>query len=202
MMRTFAIFIALATLTTGLLFAGGASAADGNPCGSSSFYNASASDYSVWRIEVREDEAAYVGPSIHDRLNHHWNQTAKRTYRWTSAAMPIDAGVSTQLMTISAAVIAEGVPALRRGDIIDVYVVQGFDYSEGRAPVVVRRVCGGRDLGCMDGLRKTQEGRVAGVEVRGADQGVSYRKRFPPAANVCCSAPRFGCGGEMAAMSH
>jgi len=106
----------------------------------------------VWRMEVREDEAAYTGPSIHDRLANNWSQTAKKAYRWTSATMPVDAGTSTKLMTVSAAVIAESVPLLRQGDIVDVAIVSGIDYRTGRAPVVVRRVCGGRDAGCMDGL--------------------------------------------------
>ena len=80
-------------------------------------------------------------------------------------------------MTVSAAVIAEGVPVLERGDIVDVAVVsQEIDYSQGRAPVIVRRVCGGRNVECLDGLRRTQEGSVAGVKVGGGYSVARNRK--------------------------
>ena len=151
-MQRVLVFIACVALATGLLLARGAGAAVGNPCSTSSFYNASASDFSVWRMEVLVDEAAYSGPSIHDRLVHNWSQKAKRNYRWTSTTMPIDAGTSTKWMTVSAAVIAESVPVLQQGDIVDVAIVSRIDYRKGRAPVVVRRVCGGRDAGCLNKL--------------------------------------------------
>jgi len=169
MMRSFATFIALVTLATGLLLAGRTSAAAGNPCSNSAFHSGSpAREGSTWRMKVNVDEAVYTGPSIHDRLANNWSQTAKKAYRWTSVTMPVDTGTSTQLMTVSAAVIAEGVPVLKRGDVVDVFVVpQLIDYSEGRVPVIVRRVCAGRDVGCLDRLRRMQDGRVSGVEVGG-----------------------------------
>jgi len=168
MMRSFATFIALVTLATGLLLAGRTSAAAGNPCSNSAFHSSNpVREGSTWRMKVNVDEAAYGGPSIHDRFNHHWSAEAKKRYRWTSVAMPIDTGASTQLMAISAAIIAESVPALKSGDIVDVDVVLGIDYSRGRAPVVVRRVCAARDTGCLDRLRKAPDGRESGVEVAG-----------------------------------
>jgi hypothetical protein len=152
-------------------------------------------------MEVRVDEAAFSGPSVKDRLTHNWNDAAKRTYRWTSTAMLVDAGTSTRLMTISAAMIGEGVPLLERGDIVDVYVVlQGIDYSRGRAPVVVRRGCSVRDERCLDGLRKKQEGRVAGVAI-GSDYSVASDKRFAkPPGNLSCVLQKVGCSGELAAV--
>ena len=151
-------------------------------------------------MEVREDEAAYRGPSIRDRLNHNWSADTKRSYRWTSTAMPVDAGTSTQLMAISAAVIDQGVPALEKGDIVDVAMLPGLDYSQGRAPVVVRRVCAARDDGCLDGLRKMHEGRVAGVAI-GSDYSVASDKRFAkPLGNLSCVLQKSGCSGELAAV--
>ncbi len=153
-MRRFAVFIALATLATASVFIGCASAADGNQCEGATFSSGTpVVQNAVWRMEVLIDEAAYNRPSIHDRLNHNWTSDAKTNYRWTSTAMPVDAGESTQLMIISAAVIGEGVPLLEKGDIVDVYVVsRGIDYGKGRAPVVVRRICAARDERCLDGL--------------------------------------------------
>ena len=155
----------------------------------------------MWRMEVREDEAAYNGPSIHDRLNYHWSHTAKRRYRWTSAVMPVDAGTSTQLMAISAAVIGEGVPLLERGDIVDVEVVPRIDYSQGTAPVILRRVCAARNVGCLDGLRRTQGGRVAGVEVKGGSSVAGDRKHSPLLGNLGCASLKSDCRGEVAAAS-
>jgi len=205
-MRRFAVSIALATLATASIFIGCASAADGNQCEGTTFYggtpvvqNAAA----IWRMEVREDESAYRGPSIHDRLNHHWSQTAKRTYRWTSTTMPIDSGSSTELMAISAAVIAESVPHLERGDIVDVYaVLQGIDYSKGRAPIILRRVCAARDEVCLEALRKTQEGRESGVEVGGGYSVAGNRNLSPPPENLGSALLKDGCQRAMAAASH
>jgi hypothetical protein len=151
-------------------------------------------------MEVREDEAAYAGPSIHDRLNYNWSQTAKRTYRWTSAVMPVDAGTSTQLIAISAAVIAESVMHLERGDIVDIVVVQEIDYRKGRAPVVMRRVCSVRDEACLDGMRRTQEGRVAGVAVKGVVQGASYRRFAKQSENLGWVSQKVSCRGEVTAV--
>ena len=169
MRQTYAIFMLLVTLAAGLLPAECASAAAGSSCGNSAINGGTAvPEGSTWRMEVSEDEAAYNGPSIHDRLTNNWNQQGKQSYRWTSLTMPVDAGTSTRLMTVSAAIIAESVPRLKRGDVVDVFVVpQGIDYSRGRAPVVVRRVCAVRNVGCLDGLRKAPDGRESGVEVGG-----------------------------------
>jgi len=204
MMRSFAITIALVTLAIGFLHAGSASAAESKPCSRSAFHSSSpVREGSTWRMEVREDEAAYTGPSIHDRLNHNWNQTAKKRSRWTSITMPVDAGTSTELMAISAAVIGQAVPTLHRGDIVDVYVaaLQGIDYSKGRAPIILRRVCGGRDVGCLDGLHRTREGSVAGVEVGGGYSVTGGGKRLQSVTNLRRAALLGGCRGEMAALS-
>ena len=110
--------------------------------------------------------------------------------------MPIDAGMSTKLMTLSAAVIGDEVPALMEGDIVDVYVMsQLVDYSQGRAPVILRRVCSVRDEACLDGMRRTQEGRVAGVELKGGDKVASGKRSFSVLASGSCSIPRDGCRG-------
>jgi len=202
-MRIVAAFIVVAVLSAGLLLAGGAAAAQDNPRNSGAFCSATPTvDGSMWRMEVSEDEAAYAGPSIHDRFNHHWSAEAKKRYRWTSVAMPIDTGASTQLMAISTAIIAEGVPALKSGDIVDVAVgSQLIDYSKGRAPVIVRRVCAARDERCLDGLHKRQEGRVAGVEVGGRYSVAGNRKLSPPLGNLGCASLKSDCRGEVAAAS-
>ena len=200
MRQTYAIFMLLVTLAAGLLLAGGAAVAGGNLCRNSAINGGTAVlEGSTWRMEVSEDEAAYNGPSIHYRLNHNWSQQAKRNHRWTSTAMPMDTGASTQLITVSAAVIAEGVPVLKRGDVVDVFVVpQLIDYSRGRAPVILRRVCGGRDVRCLDGLRRTREGSEAGAEVGGGYSVAGDRKLWPPLANRGRSALWGGCRGEVA----
>jgi len=200
-MPRFATCIAFVALTTGLLHAGSVAAAAGHPCSRTAINGGTAVlEGSVWRMEVLVDETAYTGPSISDRLNHNWNQQAKRNHRWTSAVMPVDAGTSTRLMTISAAIIAESVPLLRQGDIVDVAIVSGIDYRKGRAPVIVRRVCGGRDVRCLDGLRRMQEGRAAGVKVGGGYSVAGDRKHSPPLANRGRSALWGGCRGEVAAV--
>jgi len=103
-------------------------------------------------------------------------------------------------MTVSAAVIGDGVPVLEKGDIVDVFVVPGIDYSRGRAPIVVRRVCAGRDYGCLDELRRTKDGRVAGVVVGGSYSVAGNRKLVPPVSNRGRSALQGGCRGEVAAV--
>ena len=114
--------------------------------------------------------------------------------------MPVDAGTSTELMAISAVVIGDGIPVLAKGDVVNVYVVPGIDYSEGRAPIVVRRVCAGRDKPCLDGMRRTQEGKVAGVAI-GSDYSVASDKRFAkPPGNLSCVLQKVGCSGELAAV--
>ena len=108
--------------------------------------------------------------------------------------MPVDTGSSTELMAISAAVVGEGVPHLERGDIVDVAIsLQGLDYSEGRAPIVVRCVCVARDGDCLDGLRRMQNGKVSGVEINGAYPVASHRKLSPPIANCGCASLKSGC---------
>ena len=115
--------------------------------------------------------------------------------------MPVDTGTSTQLMTISGAVIGEGLPQMEKGDIVDVAVLsQELDYGEGTAPVILRRVCAARDEGCLDELRRTQGGKVSGVTVKGAGQRASYRRLSPPLANCDCALQKVGCSGEMAAV--
>jgi hypothetical protein len=115
--------------------------------------------------------------------------------------MPVDTGTSTELMTISAAVIGDDVPVLAKGDIVDVAMLQGLDYSKGRAPVVVRRVCAGRDEGCVDELRKTQAGKESGVEVGGGYPAVGHRKLSPPLANLGSALLKDGCLEAMASAS-
>jgi hypothetical protein len=200
-MMRFATLIALVTMPTGLLLAGDAAVAEGNPCNSSAFYSSTPGfENAIWRMEVRVDEAAFIGPSVRDRLDHNWTNDAKRTYRWTSATMPLDAGTSTQLMAISAAVIAEGLPLLEGGDIVDVQVVsRGLDYGKGRASVIAQRICAARDKPCLDKLRRTQGGKVSGVEIKGGDQVVGQVKSSPVLANGSCSIPQDGCRGEVAA---
>jgi len=196
-MRNIAGLIALAALATCLLLAGRSSVADGNQCEISSSLVA---QKAVWRMEVGVDEAAFSGPSVKDRLNNNWSDEAKRTYRWTSATMPFDASRSTELMTISAAVIGEGLPLLERGDIVDVAVVsQGIDYSKGGAPIILQRVCAARDEVCLNELRKTQEGRVSGVEIKGGYPAAGHRKLSPPLASFGCALKKVSCTGEVAA---
>lgn len=201
-MRRFAVFIALATFATVSVFTGRAAVAEGNPCRNISLNSGTPQEHSVWRMEVRVDEAAYEGPSIHDRLTYNWNDEAKRSYRWTPAVMPISDGMSSRLLTISPAVIGEGVPLLKRGDIVDVAVaVAHIDYSRGRASVILNRVCSVREEGCLDGLRTRQDGRVSGVEIKGGDLVAGHRRFSPPFANFSYSAPKVRCRGEMAAVS-
>ena len=205
-MRNIAGFIALAVLATCLLLAGRSSVADGNQCGSSTINSgASVVQNAVWRMEVRVDEATFNGPSIKDRLNYHWSDEAKKNYRWTSTAMPVDTGASTQLMAVSAAVIGEGIPLLERGDIVDVYVYvasHGLDYSQGRASVILQRVCAAQDKPCLDILRETQDGKVSGVEIKGGDLVAELSRSSSLLANRNCSAPKDRCRCAMAAVSH
>ena len=198
-MRNISGFIALLALAACLLLAGRASATDGHQCGTTSL---PVVQNTVWRMEVGVDEAAFSGPSIHDRLIYNWSDEAKRTYRWTSTAMPVDAGTSTELMTVSAAVIGDDVPVLAKGDIVDVYVASHeIDYSRGRAPVVVRRVCAARDERCMNEVRRRQEGRVAGVEVKGVYPLAGDKKLSSLLANLGCTSPQVSCSGDAAAVS-
>ena len=184
-MTKYAAFIVLATIAAVSMLTGRTAVAGGNPCNSRACYRVAAGfGGAVWRMKVLVDEPAFRGPSIHDRLNYDWTNKASRSYRWTSVGMLVDTGASTQLVTISATAIAAGVPLLRKGDIVDVAVAaQGIDYSKGRAPVIVRRVCAARDERCLDGLRKKQNGRESGVEVRGGYRVASNRKRFSSVAN-------------------
>jgi len=161
-MKKYAVFIALATIVTVSMLTGRAAVAEGNPCNSRACYSSAAGlESAVWRMEVLVDEAAFRGPSVHDRLSYNWTNAASRRYRWTSTVMPVDTGVTTQLVTISATPIAAGVPPLDKGDIVDVCVgsQEEVDYSKGRAPMILRRVCAARDEVCMGRLRKTHNRR-------------------------------------------
>ncbi len=199
-MEKCAIFIALATIATVSMLTGRTAVAEGNPCNNSACYSSAPGlESAVWRMEVLVDEAAFRGPSVRDRLSYNWTNAASRRYRWTSTVMPVDTGVSTQLMTISATVIAAGVPLLEKGDVVEVAVVlQGVDYSRGRASIVLRRVCSVRDERCVGELRGMPEGRVSGVEIIG-DQVAAYRKPSPPLANLGSALSNDGCRAEMAA---
>jgi hypothetical protein len=199
-MKKYAVFIALATIATVCVLAGRAAVADGNPCNGSARYSSTPGlESAVWQMEVLVDEAAYTSPSIRDRLNYNWTNEALRRYRWTSTVMPVDTGVSTQLMTISATIIAAEVPLLKKGDIVEVAVVlQGIDYSRGRASIVLTRVCSVRDERCVGELRWMRESRVSGVEIRG-DQAIASRKPSASVANPGSALFNDGCRKEMAA---
>jgi hypothetical protein len=199
-MKKYAVFIALATIVTVSMLTGRAAVAGGNPCNSRACYSSAAGlESAVWRMEVLVDEAAYTSPSIRDRLNYNWTNEASRRYRWTSTVMPVDTGVSTQLMTISATVIAAGVPQLRKGDAVEVAVVrQGIDYGRGRASIILRRVCSVRDERCVGEMGRMREGRVSGVEIR-CDQAAAYRKPSPPLPNLGSALSNDACRGELAA---
>ena len=115
--------------------------------------------------------------------------------------MPVDVGTSTRLMAVSAATIGEGVPVLKGGDIVDVYVVsRAFDYGKGRASAILNRVCAARDKPCLDKLRETQDGKVSGVEIKGGDLVAGQVRSSPLLANPSCSIPKDKCRGEMAAV--
>jgi len=199
-MKKCAVFIVLATIATVSVLTGRAAGAEGNPCNGSACYSvAPCFESAVWWMEVAVDEAAYTGPSIRDRLNYNWTNEASRRYRWTSTVMPVDTGVSTRLMTISATAIAAGVPLLEKGDVVEVAVVlKGIDYSRGRAPVILRRVCSVRDERCVGEMGRMREGRVSGVEIR-CDQAAAYRKPSPPLPNLGSALSNDGCRGELAA---
>jgi len=190
-MKQFVVFIALATIAAVSVLRGRAAVAGGDLCSNSACYSAALGfGGAVWRMKVLVDEAAFRGPSVHDRLSYNWTNAASRRYRWTSTAMPVDTGASTQLVTISATPIAAGVPPLDKGDIVDVYVGsrEEVDYSKGRAPMILRRVCAARDEVCMGRLRKTHNGRESGVEAGSGYRVASNRKLFPPVANLCRAA--------------
>jgi hypothetical protein len=153
-------------------------------------------------MEVGVDEAAFSGPSANDRLNYNWSDEAKRSYRWTSATMPFDAGSSTELMAISAAVIGEGLPLLEKGDIVDVAVLsQGLDYGEGTASVILKRVCAAQDKPCLDRLRESQDDKVSGVEIKGGDRAAGDRRFSPAPATPRYAAPTGVCRREIVSTS-
>ena len=186
-MKQFVVFIALATIAAVSVLRGRAAVAGGDLCSNSACCSAAPGFAgAVWRMKVFADEAAFRGPSVHDRLSYNWTNAASRRYRWTSTVMPVDTGVTTQLVTISPTLIAAGVPPLDKGDIVDVYVGsrEEVDYSKGRASMILRRVCAARDEGCLDGLRKKQNGRESGVEVGGGYRFASTREPFPSVANL------------------
>ena len=197
----YAVFIALATIAAVSVLRGRAAVAGGDLCSNSACYSAAPGfGGALWRMEVLVDEAAFRAPSVRDRLSYNWTNAASRRYRWTSIVMPVDTGTSTQLATLSAAVIAAGVPLLEKGDIVDVYAgsQEEVDYSKGRAPIVVRRACSVRDESCIDELRRIQNGRVSGVEIR-CDQAATYWKPSPPLPNLGSALSNNGCRGELAA---
>ena len=78
-------------------------------------------------------------------------------------------------------------------------VLQDIDYSKGMAPVVVRRVCGGRDVGCLDGLRRRQEGRVAGVKDGGGHSVAGGRRFAKPPGYLGRVSQNVDCSGDVAA---
>jgi hypothetical protein len=81
-----------------------------------------------------------------------------------------------------------------------VYVVSGIDYSRGRAPVVVRRVCRARDEGCLDGLRRIQDGKVAGVEVRDGYSVAGDRRFAKQSENLGWVSQKVSFRGEVTAV--
>lgn len=93
---------------------------------------------------------------------------------------------------ISAAVIGEGIPLLERGDIIDVYLFSSekIDYSQGRASIILQRICSVRDEACINELRKTQGGWASGMEIKELYPFATHRKLSPPFKSDSCARPR------------
>jgi hypothetical protein len=156
---------------------------------------------SVWRMAIRVGELNYPGPDVRDRYEHNWNDDAKNNYRWAFPIMAVGSGLSALLIPIPAAVIGQGVPILEKDDIVDVYLAyDGMDYGKGRAPIILQRICSGKDDACIKHLRATQGGKIAGVEIEGVYPFPSARKLSPPLKNHHCAVEfiaHLGCSGEL-----
>ena len=149
-------------------------------------------------------ELTYPGPDLRSRFENNWTDEARKNFRWAYPIMGMKGGWITQ----SAAVIADGVPILEKGDVVDVYLAYFKDFSKGKAPIILKRICSIHDKPCIDALRAKQRGRAVGVEIQDmfAEAATAMYPRpgdtklSPPLENYDCALvllARFGCHGEL-----
>jgi len=187
MKSIFIKLVVLATLTTVSLLTGCASVPP-----------VSIRDGDTWRMEVRNDEVVYRGPSLMEGHRFNWTDKAKADYRWVETAMAVGDGFSKGYVVFSAAVIGEGVPLLEKGDVVDVYLdLENWDYNVGKAPVVLRRICSANDAACLAKLRRTQGGLISGVNVTDEYPPVAYPALSAPLKSHHCAFLVFGCTGRL-----
>lgn len=115
---------------------------------------------------------ASPGPALLNRSN--WTDKAKK-YRWANTFVHTGPVHYSGYFKPSFAKIADGIPRLHRGDIIDVlYKKAGYEYDleNLKAETVVKFVCAASDKKCIKDLEKSNKwGVSSGYEVQ-------YSKEF------------------------
>lgn len=111
------------------------------------------------------------GPALVFRRT--WSDNAKK-YRWVNTFVKTGSSHYSGYNMPSFSIIADGVPALHEGDIVDVLYLDGqydFDYDKLVADKVIKLVCKFDDTACIENIKKSNKwGAVTGFEVKYSDE--------------------------------
>ncbi|MYM30654.1 hypothetical protein GTP58_20180 [Duganella sp. CY15W] len=109
---------------------------------------------------------------------HHWDENSIQ-YRWIWPQATMRRDLYAQVNEI--AVVADGVPFLRHGDLVDVFVppFETYNYGQLKAPIVIRLVCKADDSDCIEKSKKELGGKNEIVSKGSPDLSrVAFTKTF------------------------
>ncbi|MGP1718246.1 MAG: hypothetical protein ACTS9Y_13805 [Methylophilus sp.] len=136
-----------------------------------------------WRTEdtvYHRMTRASLGPGLLFRST--WNDTAKK-YRWINTFTRTGPTHYSGYHAPSFAVIADDVPAVEKGDIIDVWYMKvqyGHDYDKLIADKVIRLVCKSTDETCISGVKKSNQWNKEYGFIAPADESLLSNLKFSP----------------------
>lgn len=114
------------------------------------------------------------GPSVFMRGT--WGDTAKK-YRWVNAFVKTGAAHYSGVTMPSFSMIADGVPLINEGDIVDILYLKNeydFDYDKLIAHKIIKLVCKFNDKACIESLKKTNKwNAVTGYEVQYSEEFIN-----------------------------
>ena len=115
---------------------------------------------------------------------HHWVKEDVQ-YRWIPVIAIMRKDKWGSVLRIAR--IADGVPILKNGDWVDVYMpaYNSINYSTLNAPVILRLVCAKKDSVCKDKAEKELGGKNEVVQKGMPDlSGYSFSKKFDVEGNL------------------
>lgn len=105
-----------------------------------------------------------------------WGGNAKK-YRWVNTFVKTGSYHYSGYNMPSFPIIADGIPLINEGDIVDVLYLKGqydFDYDRLISDKVVKLVCKFNDKACIENLKKTNKwNAVTGYEVQYSEEFIN-----------------------------